>query len=198
MTCASCRAVGPEGAAWCPKCYLPYAPIAPAGRHRPIVAKPAKKRASWSMRGLCVVVAVLAGFGLFVGVRRGLNCEHSAIHPDVKPLDAAVHQDLAVVQKLANAPKSKGWTLAQGHAVLVADATMSTTLTALRLSPEDRIVVTTWLAHVHSFDAALSTYMADPSDANHKLFGDGAVDLQQGADDLSTGLAAIPKRCRLS
>ncbi len=162
------------------------------------MAQPVKQRASWAVRSIVVVMAGLLGYGIFVGVQHGMACQTGAIHPHVKQVDAAVHQDLAVVQRLANAPKAKGWSIADVQAVIAADATMTTTLTGLRLSMGDRAVVTTWLTHVRHFDTALSTYMANDSEANHALFAAGAVELQKGADALSTGLAGLPKQCRLN
>jgi hypothetical protein len=203
-TCASCRTVGPAGAAWCPECYLPYArpgttttTVPAAARHRP-QAPPAQSRTSWGVRLICAGLVAVVGGVLWIGIPRGLACRTSQIHPNVKQVSAAVQKDLTVVRKLATGPNQKGWTLADGASVIAADAALAKTLTPVQLSPEDRGVVTTYLNHVRSFDAALSAYMAKDDDATHESYRTAAVALQDAADQLGSGLSAIPPRCHLS
>ena len=170
----------------------------PAGaKHRPPSA-PARTKASWATRVVCAALLLIVGGVLWVGVPRGLACRTSQIHPHVKQVTAAVQSDLTVVRKLATGPNSKGWTLQDGADVIAADGVLTKTLTGISLSVEDRTVVTGFLGHVSDFDAALSAYMAKDDDASHEAYRTAAVELQNAADSLGSGLSAIPPRCRLS
>lgn len=155
-------------------------------------------RTSWAVRGICAGLVLLVGAVLWIGVPRGLACQTSQIHPNVKQVTAVVQKDLTVVQRLATGTTSKGWTLKDGAAVIAADAVLAKSLGRLRLSPEDRAVITAYLNQVRRFDAALSAYMAKDDDATHEAYRTAAVRLQDAADRLGSGLAAIPPRCRLS
>jgi hypothetical protein len=204
MRCASCGTVGPAGATWCPKCYLPYvradatAPaLASTGKHRPSfeVTAPPKHHASSAMKLLGVGLATLTAFGIYLGVRHGMSCQTSAVHPRVNQIDTAVHQDLTVLQRLAPKAGSKGWTLADGAAVLAADTKMTKTLKGVELSDADRSAVNTYVTTVHQFDATLTAYMAADDDATHVVYLTAAGQLQASADKLSAALHTIPTTC---
>jgi hypothetical protein len=149
----------------------------------------------WAVGG---VIAAVAGYGLFVGVRHGLSCQTSALHPNVKQVDDAVHKQLVVLQQLETGPNSQGWTRPEGTAALAADAALTTTLHTIRLSPDDRVTVDNYLSAVAQFDLRLTNYMAQDTVANQDLFGVAAKALQASTEDLSGGLYAIPKRCGIN
>jgi hypothetical protein len=201
LSCPSCHTVGPADGAWCPRCYLPYdraevAGTITSGRHRNGVA-PAPKTGSWTVRLVCLGLALLVGWGVYFAVHRGLSCQASAVHPQVKALDAAVNTQLASVQTLATGP-GNSWTLQDGAKVVAADAALARTVGTLQLSDADHMAITSYLVAVRGFDAALSRYMATNDDATHQGYGSAAVALQSAADNLSTSLAAVPSRCRLN
>jgi hypothetical protein len=150
------------------------------------------------VRLICASIVAVIGGVLWIGIPRGLACQTSKTHPNVKAVSAAVQTDLIVVQRLATGPNSKGWTPQDGAAVIAADGVLAKTLAPMQLSPEDRAVVTTYLTHVATFDAALSAYMTKDDDASHEAYRTAAVQLQDAADRLGSGLSAIPPRCRLS
>jgi hypothetical protein len=172
-----------------------------AGRHRTVAAPPppvtTRTKSSWGVRLLCVGLAVLVGWGLYFGVERGLSCQQSTLHPNRTALSAAVQKQLAVVQTLATGKNGPGWTLADGAKVIAADAALPGKVAALKLSAADQTASHHYLAAVHAFDAALTTYMTKQDDASHAVYGTTAVALQKAADNLSTALANVPHRCRV-
>ena len=203
MTCPSCRTTGPSGAAWCPRCYLPYnrpatATTVLAGRHRTVVtpAPTPATTSSWGVRVLCVGLALLVGWGLYAGVKRGLSCQTSALHPNTKLLQTAVQKQLSAVQTLAPGASQTGWTLADGAKVVAADAALPRALAGVQFGDSDRVALDSYLVAVRSFDAALSTYMTKDDDASHAVYGSTAVSLQKAADNLSEAMASVPTRCR--
>jgi len=221
MTCASCGLPRTGDAAWCPRCYLPYAraeagaptlpplpPPPPGGgtavatqvrghrlSHR--MSPPAPIRMSWPVRGFVLALAVVVGGVLWVGIPRGLSCRTSALHPHSQRVSEIVSKDQKVVQRLATGP-TKGWTVDDGKAVLAADATMRSALTPLALSKDDRAAVSAYLATVARFDQALSAYIDRDDDESHQAYSAAAGDLQKDAETLSAALASTPQRCHLS
>jgi hypothetical protein len=170
-----------------------------AGRHSTVAAPPPPvvAKASWGVRLLCVGLAVLVGWGLYVGISRGISCQQSALHPNRTALSAAVQKQLAVVQTLATGKDKPGWTLADGAKVIAADAALPGKVASLKLSDADETAFHHYLVAVHGFDAALTTYMSKQDDASHVVYGSTAVELQKAADNLSTAIANVPHRCRV-
>jgi hypothetical protein len=204
MTCPSCQSTGPSGAAWCPRCYLPYdrasaGTTVVAGRQRTAAGPPPAvvTKSSWGVRLLCIGLALLVGWGLYFGVERGLSCQQSALHPNRTALSAAVQKQLAVVQTLATGKTGPGWTVADGAKVIAADAALPRAAASLKLSAADQSAFGGYLVAVRSFDTALSTYMTKQDDASHAVYGSMAVALQKAADNLSTAIANVPHRCRV-
>ncbi|BEP14918.1 hypothetical protein acdb102_32290 [Acidothermaceae bacterium B102] len=195
--------MGPSGAAWCPRCYLPYhrteSTTVSSGRHRTVTPPPPPPAAtaSWGARVLGAVVVVLLGWGLYAGIQHGVACRVSVVHPNRKVVEADVRTQLAVVQTLATGA-GKSWTLQDGAKVIAADAALTRTVAPLQLSDADHVALTSYLVAVHTFDAALTSYMAKNDDPSHAVYGSAAVSLQKAADNLSDALASTPSHCRIN
>ncbi len=170
-----------------------------SGRHRTVTPPPPPPEAahSWGARALGAVVVLLLGWGLYAGVQHGLTCRVSVIHPNRKVVEADVQTQLAAVQTLATGA-GKSWTLADGAKVIAADAALGRTVAPLQLSDPDHIALTSYLVAVHTFDAALTSYMAKNDDPSHAVYGSAAVSLQKAADNLSDALANTPTHCRIN
>jgi hypothetical protein len=181
-----------------PKASPAFAAAFRAGRPTgqfPHTATPAKFGTRKVFIVLGVVMVPLIAIGVFAAIGQSLSCRPASVHPNRAQVSDALTADNQSLGLLAASNGGPGWTPAQGQQVLTADATMTATLQALTLKPEDRIAVDGYLGTVSQFDQSLRVYMASGSAADETAFvqAGGQRDAVVGA--LAGQLNSVPADC---